>query len=418
MIHHLARINIMQSYLLTLGKSYLRSYQGLPMTCWRGIILSLIESCLMGVFYFLSLYFVNDLHLDIATAGKIVSFYGLGSIAGGYLGGKLSDKISPGTTVAYSLLLQAIGYLLLIKIKTPYLLMVNLFLIGTASYSFITSNYTWVLSQCQEMELQRLKAINLLSTASNLGFGISAIVISLIAQYGFLDLFAISGLIIALLAAYLILNARKQDKLNAIKSINKNSSEQDNTLPLKKNNKTILLLTLSCVLIVGAVVSQLNSTYPIYINSTFPKLGIYSVGILFTVNSLLVVLFENPIGQWVGNYNKIFLIGISSFFIGFGMLMLSFSSIFFLAILSCIIYTLGEIVFFCIAQFICYQNANPNKKGSSLGLYRMVYATSRILGPACGGYIYFHLGGNMVWYVCGVIGVMSLIVCNYYKKYT
>ncbi len=406
----------MQNYLLMLGKSYLKSYAGLPTSCWRGVALSLTESTLMGVFYFLSIYFVNDLHIDIATAGRIISCWGLGAIVGGYLGGKLSDKISPGNTLAYSLLIQAIGYLLLIKIQTPNLLMVNLFVLGGATYSSITSNYTWVLKQCAEVEPQRLKAINILSTASNLGLGLSAVIISLVARYGFQYIFAMSGLIIASVAGYLILQERKQDKPNVIKPNSINSSNPHTDLAIKHNDRAIIMVVLGCVLSIGSVVSQLNSTYPIYINATFPHLGINAVGILFTLNSLIVVLFETPIGNIIGNYNKIFMIRLSSFFIGFGMLMLSFSSLFSFAILACIIYTLGEIVFFCMAQLICYQKAEGNKKGHNLGLYRMVYATSRVVGPACGGYIYLQFGGNIVWYVCGVVGFMSLIVCNYYRK--
>ena len=127
------------------------------------------------------------------------------------------------------------------------------------------------------------------------------------------------------------------------------------------------------------------------------------------------MLFETSIGNLIGNYNKILLVGMSSFVIGFGMFMLTFSKSFFLAITACAIYTLGEIVFFCIAQLICYERGTT--KGQTLGIYRMTYATSRVIGPAGGSYFYYHLGSSIVWYLCGIIGLMCLIICNYYKKY-
>ncbi len=70
---------------------------------------------------------------------------------------------------ALSLCLQAIGYLALIKLTSVISLMLTMFFIGLATYSFITANYLWVLNQSTSEEAHRLKAINLLSTASNLG---------------------------------------------------------------------------------------------------------------------------------------------------------------------------------------------------------------------------------------------------------
>lgn len=406
----------METYLLSLGKAYLESYQGLSQSCWRGILLSFIEAMLMGVFYFLSIYFVGVLHLNVTTAGTIISCYGLGAIAGGFVGGKLSDKLSPAIVSIGSILLQAVGYLLLLKLSQVEWLMMNVFLLGAAGYGFITSNYLWVLSQCHHQEAQKLKAINLLSTASNLGLGLSALLISAIAGEGFKTIFLISSVCLLLLAAYLILKEINESRINKIKyAISAASVAIKESVSGK--NQLINILILSCVLFVGLIVSQLSSTYPLYIQASFPLLGIKAVSILFTINSFLVVLFEAPLGNFCSDYNKVLMVGIGGCLIGLGMLMLSFSRIFIWAIFSCIIYTAGEILFFCMAQFICYQKGSERKKGSSLGMYRMIYASSRVIGPVIGSFIYHQMGGNMVWYISGVIGVMCLLFCNAYKKY-
>jgi predicted MFS family arabinose efflux permease len=403
----------MHTYLLSFGKAYIKHFTGLPKTCWQGIFLSLSESTFMGVFYFLSVYFTTILHFNIATAGSIISCYGIGAIAGGFVGGRLSDKLSPAKISAYSLMIQAIGYLMLIKITTLHLLMLDVFFLGTAAYSFITSNYLWVLSQCKNNESQKLKSINLLSTASNLGLGISAIIISLMYNYGFKNIFLISGALILLLAFYIFFQEKKE-----LKEPDQIESAQEIRNEIKTNHdKYVKWLILACVLLIGSIVSQLSSTYPVFIQNAFPEMGIKSVSILFTINSLLVILFETPIGNIFGNYNKILMVGIGSFFIGLGMFLLSLSFSFSLAIASCVIYTFGEIIFFCMAQFIYYQRAPRKRKGHGLGIYRMVYASSRVIGPAIGGLIYHHFGSNMIWYLSGIIGLLCLISCNYYKKY-
>lgn len=404
----------MQTYLLSLGRFYFTSYTGLSKSCWRGIILSLIESTLIGVYYYLSIYFIGVLHLSISTSGMIISCYGIGAILGGILSGKLSDKTSPSIVSAFSLLIQAAAYLALIKLKSIELLMCDVFIIGIATYSFITSNHLWVLSQCKNNEAQRLKAINILSTSSNLGLGLSAIIISEVAHFGFQYIFLTSGSVIFLLSCFLF---RQEGRINKMESSDKIEEKFINELSIKKKNKLIMTLVLLSVLFVGSIVAQLNSTYAIYIQESFPHLGIKAISILFALNSFLVVFIETPLGNFLKNHNKILMIGIGGFLIGFGMFMLIFSYSFVLAIIACIIYTIGEIIFFCMTQLICYEKGAKKKKGHSLGMYRMVYATSRVIGPASGGLIYTQLGGNMVWYLSGIIGLLCFISCNYFKNY-
>jgi len=137
-------------------------------------------------------------------------------------------------------------------------------------------------------------------------------------------------------------------------------------------------------------------------------MGMTAVSTLFTINALLVVFLSTFIGEYINQYNKFTMLALSSFFIGFGMCMLSFSSHFSMAILSCIVYTIGEIIYFSLIQLLCYEAGNKKSKGKSLGRYRVVYGTSRVVGPIVGGLIYSHYSGEMLWYVCGLVGVLCM----------
>lgn len=46
----------------------------------------------------------------------------------------------------------------------------------------------------------------------------------------------------------------------------------------------------------------------------------------------------------------------------------------------------------------------------------MIYALSIVVGPTIGGLIYQDMGGNTVWYLSGLIGLVCLLICNYFKK--
>src|SRR3990167_9966457 len=98
----------MTEYVLSFIKGYISSYRGLKKACWQGMLLNFIESVFVGVYYFLPLYFISELNINIAIASIIISFYGLGTILGGFLGGKLSDEIGSGLVSIGSLVLQGL----------------------------------------------------------------------------------------------------------------------------------------------------------------------------------------------------------------------------------------------------------------------------------------------------------------------
>ena len=98
----------------SIAKKYFLQYAGLSKGAWRGAFISLVQSSFGGICFFLSLYFVNTLGFSIAVAGTIMSCYGLGTITGGIISGKLSDKIDPFSILAVSVLSQGMFFLCLI----------------------------------------------------------------------------------------------------------------------------------------------------------------------------------------------------------------------------------------------------------------------------------------------------------------
>lgn len=399
----------MTEHLSIILKKYVESYLGLSKSCWQGIILNLIESTYIGIYYFLPLYFVSDLKFNIATSGFIISFYGIGTVIGGFLGGKLSDIISARLISIMALLFQALILLALTKIKTVHSLMVILFIMGTASYSFISSNHTWVLSRCHS-EVNRLKAINLLSVASNFGLGLSAVIISLFVDFGYHKIFLISSGLLFVSIFYFVMFG--MDQSNPLEKDKGNNTLSKN-IDITSYNHKIIIIALISVFLVGLIIFQSNTTYSIYIKNSFPEYGIKGVGFLFALNCFLVVFFQAPIITILRKMNMINLIASGALLLGFSMVILNYAFIFSVAIISCLVETLGEMMFFSSSQLVCYQGAKISRKGQMLGLYRSIYACSRIVAPSAGSIVYIYFGGHTLWYVCGCIGIFCFIINSY-----
>lgn len=391
-------------------QAYLQSFRGVPSVAWQGIFVNLVQSIFVGIIYFLTLYFVNYLHFTVFQSGLIISCYGAGTIIGALLGGKLSDRFPPRIISGIALFVESICYLALIKNQHLYFLMLNLFIIGISAYSFTTANTLWVLSKCQRDENLRLQALNILNVASNLGLGLSAIIISFIVFNNFIYLFILASSILFSMTIY-IFNIEKNNPLQ-------NMTENKKLLfaPSDFFQDKVLIYVFLSLFAMGIIIAQTNSTYAIFLTKIFPEMGIKSFSILFIINTIMVVLFQTVLVEALSKINKMFLLGASVFLLGASMLILQYSFCFFIAIFSVVVMTIGEILFFSISQFICYEKSAKDKKGQNLGIYRMTYALSRVAGPFLGGFIFQQYGSAQLWYFCFGLGVVFAIPAVFYYK--
>jgi len=403
--------------LLFVVKKYFANYAGLPAGCWQGIGLNAIESTLGGICFFLSLYFINDLHLSVITAGFLISIYGLGRMCGGLIGGSLADKISPLLVSISSLLVQAICFFILKDLHTINLLIIDLFLVGLTAYAFIAANNFWILNQCNNQEETRLKVLSMIYSGSNLGIGLSALFVSILSRFGFAFIFTFVSILLFVSAIYAFFCTQKEkipltSSMSFLKpDITKNDQSQI------KSNVYLIFFVLGCLFFVGLIIAQIGSMYPVHMHDAFPALGMDAISFPLALNSTLIIIFQTPLVNYFNQHNKISMIGVGAFLIGLGMFMLDFSSLFLIALFACIIYTVGEMLFFSIAQMISYQKSPQNKKGFFLGLFRTVYAMSLFAGPALGGVVYHQFGSTILWLCCGVVGFIVLVGCTYLKRF-
>ena len=73
--------------------NYLDTFRGLSKEVWWLALITLINRAGTMVIPFLSLYLTKSLGFTLENVGWIMTCFGVGSVAGSWLGGKLTDKI-------------------------------------------------------------------------------------------------------------------------------------------------------------------------------------------------------------------------------------------------------------------------------------------------------------------------------------
>ena len=127
---------------------YKHAYAGLPRGAWLLASADFINRTGFMVLVFLNIYLTRRLHFSLGQAARVLSAYGVGAIAGGYLGGYLADRIGPRRVMTGSLVLS--GGLLIGAGYASSLaaILALIFLYGTTATALFPANDTAMSSFC------------------------------------------------------------------------------------------------------------------------------------------------------------------------------------------------------------------------------------------------------------------------------
>jgi MFS family permease len=100
------------------------------------------------------------------------------------------------------------------------------------------------------------------------------------------------------------------------------------------------------------------------------------------------------------------MIAIGTLFVaaGFGLLPLMRGGILIGA--STVLWTIGEMLIFPLSATFIAGRAGAENSGSYMGLFTLSFSLSSVISPAAGTWAYNHFGPTILWFACGVIGLL------------
>ncbi|WP_281637916.1 MDR family MFS transporter [Flavobacterium marginilacus] len=390
---------------------YVNNFKGFSREVWILTLITFINRAGTMVLPFLSKYLKEDLNFTYGEVGWIMVAFGLGSMLGSWIGGKLSDKIGFYKIMIFSLFTSGILFILLQYITTFWGLCFGMFIIMAISDMFRPAMFV-SLSVYAKPE-NRVRALSLVRLAVNLGFTAGPALGGLIIiGMGYQGLFWVDGstcIIAILIFAFCI---KEKKKIPAIAEDNVVTSASKSIF---KDKPFWLLLFISFVTFM--VFLQIFSTLPLYHNEKF-GLTEFQTGILLSINGLLVFLLEMPIVSTLERRktNKIKSIAIGSLFITLGYYILLLDSWVSILIISIILLTFGEIFSFPFVNAVALNRAPKGQEGKYMGYYTMSFSLAHIVSSKTGLEIIAHYNYQVNWFVMGTLGALSLLCCFWLNK--
>jgi predicted MFS family arabinose efflux permease len=384
-------------------RSYINNFKGFRREVWILAIITFINRAGTMVLPFLSKYLKENLHFTYGQVGWIMVAFGLGSMLGSWLGGKLSDKIGFYKIMIFSLFTSGILFFILQYITSFWGLCVGMFTIMAIADMFRPAMFV-SLSVYAKPE-NRVRALSLVRLSVNLGFAAGPTLGGLIILgMGYQGLFWIDGstCIIAILIFAFTVKEKKRIPLEI------------GEVPAKINRKSIykdkpFWLLLFTIFIVAMVFFQIFTTLPLYHHEKF-GLSEFHTGLLLSLNGLLVFLLEMPIVSIIERkkINKIKIISYGALCVALGYYILLIDSWIFILVISIILLSLGEIFTFPFSNAVALNRAPKGQEGQYMGLFTMSFSLAHIVCSKTGLDVIAHFGYQTNWIVMGSLGMIAL----------
>jgi len=377
---------------------YKQSFSGLPREAWHLSFIVFVNRSGTMVLFFLSLYLTRKLNYSIADAGRLISLYGLGALAGSLLGGWLSDKIGSARVQFLSLFFNGIGFIVLSFLYQPLWLGLALFVTAALGESFRPANSTALAEVCPPEKRSRGFALNRL--AVNLGISVGPAVGGFLATVDYKFLFWVDGVTCILAALLLLFIFDVKRTYRPAKTTDKSAS-----IVSPYRDLTFLFL-LSLLFLTGLLFTQFFNTWPLYLRESY-FLREDQIGLLVALNAVLVSIFEMPIIHRFEKKNpfSVILPGAILLFAGFAIL--PFGNGWLYGAFTVIVWSIGEMLVFPLTGGYIANRAQDSNRGTYMGLFSFVFSLSFVFGPSIGSAIYSRFGGDFLWFLSGIGGIVA-----------
>lgn len=384
--------------------NYIANFRGLSHEIWLLALVTFINRAGAMVIPFLSLYLTNIEGFTLPQVGWIMSCFGLGSLVGTYIGGRLTDTIGFYKVILASLFLGGLGFVLLQYIDTFNAFCLGIFLLTVMADAGRPAIF--VAADTYSKPGNTTRSITLIRLAINLGFSVGPLMGGLIiANFSYSSLFWIDGIscIIASVGVFLLLKPKPQKNIIAEKEV----IIKEGVPPYL--NKLYILFFLIMIANSLAFV-QYFSVMPIY----YEKIHFLTedlIGWLMFINGATIVIFEMPLITWLEKKktSKTMATFWGIILLGLSFLVLNLSNWSGVLVIAMLLMTLGEMIGFPFSNSLALEMSPKGRKGSYMAFYSMSFSLAHLIGHNGGMNLVASFGYFTAWNIMAAF--LIIVAC-------
>ncbi len=383
---------------------YKKAYSGLPREVWMISLIMLVNRSGTMVVPFMTIYLTSEkMGFSIGRAGLVMGVFGLGAILGGYMGGRLTDKVGHHHIQFYTLLGGGFLFILLGQVQSFGAICAVTFLLSLVNEAFRPANAASIALYSSAGNRTRSFSLNRL--AVNLGWAVGGALGGLLASIDYSALFWVDG--ITNISAALLVRRLLKPSGKKISS----SHGDEMILPNRSAYKDrIYIWFIVCTILFSICFFQMFSTLTAYFKNHVGFSSLY-IGILMAVNGLVITFIEMLlVYKLEGRRSPTFYIVPGVMLVTMAYLLLNLVHMdHMLALLMILMITFGEIFAMPFMNSFWTSRSNDHNRGQYAGLYSMAWSVANTTGPMFGAQIAQEAGFRNLWWSIGGLGALTTL---------
>ena len=357
------------------------------------------------LFPFYSLYVTSHFGVGMIEVGYLLSINSIGHLIGGMIGGALADKYGRRAMILLGLIVSGIGSIMLGLVNDLYVFYI------LAGFLGLIGSFGGPARQAMVADLlpkeKQAEGFGILRVAFNLSAVIGPLLGGFLASQSYMLLFildAASSIITAVIVFYVIPETKPQlDESKSEETVMKTLIGYKEVL---KDWRFLLFLSVSAITVL--VYTQMNSTLAVFLRDYhgFPEQGF---GLLLSMNAAMVVFFQLWITRKISKYSPMKIMAFGTIFLMIGFGMYGFIAEPYLFFIAMAIITVGEMIVYPTGQSSAASFASEDKRGRYMAVYGFQWMIPNMFGALGAGLIMVYIGPNWVWYLAGILSLISTI---------
>lgn len=388
---------------------YKNAYTGVNRRMWLLAVVMLINRSGTMVLPFMTLY-CKHIGYTTKQAGIVVAIYGIGSLVGAFLGGKISDRFGFYYTQFFALLCGGILFITLGQMNSYISICVCTFFLSMVNEAFRPANAT-AIAHYSTAE-NRTQAFSIVRLAINLGWGLGGALGGLLASINYHLLFWVDGFT-NITAAFLLLWLLPKVSLAQQQNLTRTATVKVKAKPAYADKTFMYFIGLQ--ILFAICFFQLFTTIPLYFKENL-LINEFWIGIIMAMNGMLIVLFEMVIVFKLEGrrpYLRLMAYGTLIMAVSFFVLNIPLIHGFVIAVFSTILVTVAEMVAMPFMNSYYIARSSEGNRGQYAGYYTMAWSAAQVIGSTAGTQIAYAIGFNNLWWI--ICGICLLTAAGYNK---
>ena len=384
----------------------LQIYREYPRDFWMMVVVNFVDR-LGGslLFPFFALYITQRFDVGMTEVGVLFATFSLSSFIGAFPGGALTDRFGRKGIIIFSLVATSLSTLLMGFVNEFQFFLV---------VAFVSGIFTDVGGPAYEAvfmdmlpEEKRASGFGIRRVAFNLAVVIGPVIGGFVAARSYLALFVIDAVVsglVALMVFFLIPET---------KPVPEKGTEQESTAESFAGYGRVLqdgrFMAFTLVsLLTWLVYMNMNTTLGVYLRDQHgvPESG---YGTIIAINAAMVVLLQFPITRRIEKNPPMLMMALGAFFIAAGLALYGFVDTFWWFGVAIAILTIGEMITVPISNAVVAHFAPEEMRGRYNFIYGLSWGISFGIGPYLAGKIMDNYDPVLLWYACGVVGILAVL---------